>query len=124
MRRLFTWQSLWLLQAVWLVVACASTTPEVDAPETMQTGRDCAPAEIDCDPIHCTADIKNDCKSPVTCKLHAVTYCRPPNGSQGPATATSERLTILAGATKHLQATLSCGNGVPTATRVDRVECF
>jgi hypothetical protein len=117
-------RSILTLVSTWLVLACSSSTPEAEGPETMETGSACAPAEIVCDPIHCTAEIENRCDKPVTCKLFALTYCRPPNGNQGPATATSEQQTVLPRAAKQLQATLSCGNGIPTATRVDKVECF
>lgn len=110
-------------------LACgAAQSPDdvalAEAPETVETGRDCAQAETSCEVGRCIAEIDNRCDTPVTCQLHVGSLCRTAGGEQGPANATSERRTTLSGASQALEAVVSCGQGTPVTTSVDAVECI
>ena len=90
----------------------------------LETGRNCAPAEVACGPGNCAANIANRCKAPVTCNLRMESICRARTGEEGPATATSGENTILSGERHGLAARVICDQGEVLATIARTVDCF
>lgn len=121
-----------------LVVACDSTPPptppntppapqpdeeptEPSGPEAIETGRDCATAEADCDAGMCTTEIKNNCEAPVTCEVLIMALCES-STSKGEARGKA-RGTIPAGESDKLQAVADCEGQSINATMVDSLSC-
>lgn len=90
----------------------------------IQTGRDCAGAEVNCGPGECAAALDNQCDTPVTCDLSIECICRTPTGEEGPASATSGQMTILSGNREPLKAKVVCERGDVIATIARTVTCF
>jgi hypothetical protein len=109
-----------------IVVAACGGSKDAAGPlvESYSSGRACAVASGSCDGGHCAVDLDNRCDSPVTCKLKISSVCQSSNGDTGPATATSDKATQLAGVKRTLEASVDCGQGSPRLTKVEAVECF
>lgn len=110
-----------------IVAACAAPAPEpasADVAEPMDTGRDCATALTRCGSGRCIAEIDNQCKIPITCKLHVESMCLTSNGETGPANASTKEVTTLGSRTKVIEAETSCGQGTPVTTRIQQLECI
>lgn len=111
-----------------LALGCGGTSsPDVSTAageETFATSRPCATATVACELGRCTAEVVNDCETPVTCQLVVESLCETSNGQVGPADARSEKVTQLAGTTELLGAETSCGVGKPLTTTVQAVECI
>ena len=107
-------------------------TPPADEPEldtegheavseAMETGKDCAKAEVLCEGGVCTASIKNDCEAPVTCELDILAICQ---GETDTGEARGKgRDTIAPGVAFNLQAGADCHGDAVLATQVDTLTC-
>ncbi len=113
--------------ALLLTLSCGSSRP-ADEPDInwvdLETGRQCAPAEVACGPGNCAANVDNRCAAPVTCDLRMESICRAPTGEEGPATATSGKNTILSGQRHGLEAQVLCERGDVLVTIARTVRCF
>lgn len=116
-----------------VIVALSSCGGSEALPETpegeddwisLETGAQCAPAEVACAPGNCAANVSNTCETPVTCDLYIECICRSMTGEEGPATANSGENTILAGNRQGLAAKVICSQGEVVATIARRVECY
>ncbi len=108
-----------------LCLSCgAAEVAPVDNAEPMPTGRDCAMATTRCGGGRCIAEIDNQCKLPITCRLSIESICQTSNGEVGPANASTKEVTTLGAQQRTLEATASCGQGVPITTRVTSLECI
>lgn len=111
-----------------LLLGCSPPTAETAEGEAdwvqIETGRDCAGAEVNCGPGECAAALDNQCETPVTCDLAIECICRTPTGEEGPAKATSGQMTILSGNREPLEAKVVCERGDVIATLARTVSCF
>ncbi len=124
--------------AVAVVLACSNTpppdppptppSPEADdepelptGPEAIETGKDCATAEADCEAGMCTTQVKNACDTAVTCEMVVLALCEG-STTEGEAKGKA-RGTIPPGQTDKLQAVADCEGQAITATTVDALSC-
>lgn len=111
-----------------VVPGCSAPVETADDVEpewlAIETGRDCAGAEVNCGPGECAAALDNQCSSPVTCDLQIECICRTATGEEGPASATSGQTTILSGNRQPLEAKVICERGDVIATIARTVSCF
>lgn len=90
-------------------------------PEAVETGRDCATAEADCDGGMCKTEIKNNCEAPVTCELLIMALCQSAT-DRGEARG-KDRGTVPAGQSDTFQAVADCEGASITATMVESLTC-
>lgn len=113
-----------------LVSATSSCAPEpAEAPSDepdwlhLETGKRCASAKVACGVGNCAANLTNDCKLPVTCKLRIECLCRALTGEEGPASAESTE-TIAVGDKLGIATRVICDDGEVLATLARKVSCF
>lgn len=94
---------------------------EPAGPEAIETGRDCATAEAECDGGMCKTAIKNNCEAPVTCEVLIMALCQSAT-DRGEARGKA-RGTIPSGKTDTFQAVADCEGQSITATMVETLTC-
>ncbi len=92
--------------------------PEKDV---LDTGIDCVKAEGVCDLGICTAEIQNDCETPVTCELVVLGICQ--SGSNVGNARHASPLTIPAGASEDLATQPDCQDAKLVGTTIEELNC-
>jgi hypothetical protein len=89
---------------------------------TLETGRDCARAEVACGVGNCVARIDNTCDEPLTCELAIQCVCQAVTGESGEARSRASD-TAPAKGKVGLEAHAICGAGEVKATFAQAVSC-
>jgi hypothetical protein len=101
-------------------VAPASLTPTAPVSMPIDTGKDCAKAEVRCGGGDCDAKVKNDCEAAVSCALKITATCETENG--GVEAKGAERGSIAAHETGDVGAQAGCP-GRALHTEVETLVC-
>ncbi len=91
------------------------------APESVDSGIDCAKAEATCEGGVCTVAMNNTCEAPVTCELRIIALCQGET-EVGEARGVG-RDTFPVGYEGELQAGADCEGRAVVGTQVDTLEC-
>ncbi|NUP14343.1 MAG: hypothetical protein HOW73_50570, partial [Polyangiaceae bacterium] len=89
----------------------AGDPSEADAGDAVATSVECAKASALCADGKCAVEVANECKTPVTCQLEVESLCQANEGPMSPSSATSKKVTQLAGTTQTLEAEPTCTLG-------------
>ncbi len=100
--------------------------PDVEAgmdsdPEPLETNRECANAEAECDSGICKTVVKNGCDSAITCNVVIMALCQ--SSTTSGESRGKARGTIPAGKSDTLTAIADCEGSSITATMVESFEC-
>jgi len=95
--------------------------PAPAGPEPLDTGKDCATAEATCDGGLCTAKVKNDCDTAITCELAMYSLCR--GSTTGGEARGKGRNTIPSKSEGEIEGVANCEGAVVDATIADGLSC-
>lgn len=115
---------------------CGASQPPVESPadplgssaesaplvESVETGKDCATAEVHCGGGTCVAKINNACKASIRCELAVTATCDAPGGSASDADGQG-RENFAAGSTGEMAAVATCTSGRALHTEARKLGC-
>lgn len=116
---------------------CGASQPPVESPadsplgssaasaplvESVETGKDCATAEVHCGGGTCAAKINNACKVSIRCELSVTATCDAPGGSASDADGQA-RENFAAGSTGDMAAVATCTSGQALHTEARKLSC-